>query len=257
MNERVLSAPNSTKQSNVEAASGLDLARHTPSKLFIKYATDRLVGVIGLIILSPLMFLTAIAVRVSLGNPIIFSQPRVGLHGRIFRIYKFRTMRDIQDPQGCPLPDDQRTTPLGNLLRRAKLDELPQMFHVANGDMSLVGPRPLMPFPDDPKQVQPNIHYALQSGGGPLDALRRQMKPGITGWTQVNGNTRFSLGDRMRLDAWWIRHFSLSLDLRIIFMTLRVLLLDEQVNHAALQAAHTELPPHWRGSTLDSADGAE
>ena len=211
----------------------------------VKGLVDRSLGLVLVIFFSPVLLFTAVVVRLGLGRPILFRQPRVGKDGRIFTILKFRTLNVACDAQGRPLPDCQRMPKLGHFLRRAKLDELPQLFHLVLGDMSLIGPRPLMLLPEDPALVDPSIHYARATGGGALEHIRRQFKPGISGLTQVNGNTRFSLQERMVLDAYYIRNFYLAWDLLILMKTVLVLVLGERVNRAALAEAYKILPSAW------------
>lgn len=141
-----------------------------------------------------------------LGWPVIFSQERPGLHGRLFRLYKFRSMRDLRDANGKLLPDEQRLTRFGRFLRSSSLDELPEFFNVLKGDMSLVGPRPLL--------VQYLERYT------PEQARRHEVRPGITGWAQVNGRNALSWEEKFKLDVWYVDHRTFWLDIKILFMTL-------------------------------------
>ncbi len=170
----------------------------------------RLIDILGsataLALLSPVIMATAIAIRLRMGKPILFSQQRPGLHGRPFVMHKFRTMLDAQGPDGQPLPDGQRLTPFGRFLRSTSLDELPSLWSVLKGDMSLVGPRPLL-----------MEYLPLYS---PEQARRHEVRPGITGWAQVNGRNALSWNQKFALDVWYVDHWSLFLDARIILMTL-------------------------------------
>ncbi|KAF0195912.1 MAG: sugar transferase [Bacteroidetes bacterium] len=171
----------------------------------IKPTIDFILATLGLLLLSPVILtLTLILFIVNKGRP-FFLQDRPGFRGDTFRLVKFRTMRDLYDEQGRPLPDKQRTTIVGKFIRSASLDELPQLINVIMGDMSLVGPRPLL------------VRYlALYT---PEQARRHKVKPGITGWTQVNGRNSLSWSKKFELDVWYVDHISLSLDIKIIAMT--------------------------------------
>lgn len=172
----------------------------------IKPSLDFLLATFALMLLSPvILLLTLILAFINKGRP-FFLQARPGLNGDTFRLVKFRTMRDLYDEQGNPLPDKKRTHPVGKFIRSASLDELPQLINVIMGDMSLVGPRPLL------------IKYL--SLYTPEQARRHRVKPGITGWTQVNGRNSLSWSRKFELDVWYVDHISLSLDLKIMVMTL-------------------------------------
>lgn len=173
----------------------------------MKRALDIFVALMALIIASPLLAIAAIFVRTALGSPIFFIQQRPGLHGQPFRLVKFRTMTDALVPGGNSLPDDQRLTRAGKLLRRTSIDELPQLINVLKGDMSLVGPRPLL-----------MDYLPLYS---PRQARRHEVRPGITGWAQVNGRNSLSWDERLELDVWYVDHASLALDLKILLLTVR------------------------------------
>jgi len=172
----------------------------------MKRAIDLIVAALGIIILFPLFLLLVILVRVKLGSPIFFRQARGGLNGREFNIIKFRSMSDRRDEEGKLLPDGERLTSFGHFLRKTSLDELPELFNILKGEMSLVGPRPLL------------IEY--------LDLYtseqfrRHDVKPGITGWAQINGRNALTWEDRFRLDTWYIDHQSFRLDLKILVMTI-------------------------------------
>lgn len=159
-----------------------------------------------LLLLSPILLILVVLVWLFLGWPVIFSQERPGLHGRLFRLYKFRSMRDLRDANGKLLPDEQRLTRFGRFLRSSSLDELPEFFNVLKGDMSLVGPRPLL--------VQYLERYT------PEQARRHEVRPGITGWAQVNGRNALSWEEKFKLDVWYVDHRTFWLDIKILFMTL-------------------------------------
>jgi sugar transferase EpsL len=166
---------------------------------------DIVLSLIAFVILSPIMLLTALVVFFDLGSPILFRQTRAGLNGKPFAVLKFRTMLDASGADGKPLPDEKRLTPTGRALRESSLDELPQLFNVLVGDMSLVGPRPL------PMAYLPRY--------SPRQSRRHEVKPGITGWAQVNGRNDLSWEEKFDLDVWYVDNWSLALDVRILFMT--------------------------------------
>lgn len=167
---------------------------------------DLIASALALIVLSPVMGLTALLVRIQLGGPILFRQQRPGYKGRPFHIFKFRTMIDRFAPDGSLLPDSERLTRFGRVLRSTSLDELPELFNILRGEMSVVGPRPLL------MEYLP-LYSAEQ-------ARRHDMPPGLTGWAQVNGRNALSWQDKFRLDVWYVDHWSFWLDLKIIFLTL-------------------------------------
>ncbi len=169
-----------------------------------------------LVVLSPILVGLAIAVRMKMGAPVIFSQDRPGLKGKIFRIYKFRTMTDDVDAAGAALPDSERLTSLGRFMRRTSLDELPELFNVLRGDMSLVGPRPLLP------EYLP--HYSSEQ------RRRHDVRPGLTGWTQVNGRNALTWEEKFAHDVWYVDNISLGLDFKILAKTVWVTLRGEGVN---------------------------
>lgn len=181
----------------------------------MKRLFDLVVGVTAIFLLSPVLIIVAIMIRRKLGRPVLFSQVRPGLHGRPFRMVKFRTMRDAVDGKGAALPDSERMTPFGAKLRATSLDELPELWNVLRGDMSLVGPRPLL--------MQ---YISLYS---PEQARRHDMRPGITGWAQVNGRNALGWDEKFRLDTWYIDNWSFGLDLRILWLTVRKVLLREGI----------------------------
>ncbi|KKK38725.1 sugar transferase [Mesobacillus campisalis] len=159
----------------------------------------------ALLLLSPIMIITALLVRLNLGSPVLFKQLRPGLHGKPFYIYKFRTMTDKRDSNGELLPDHVRLTPFGQLLRKFSLDEFPQLINVLKGDLSLVGPRPLL--------IEYLDLYTEEQ------ARRHEVRPGITGWAQVNGRNAVSWEQKFELDVWYVDNHSIWLDLKILSMT--------------------------------------
>jgi len=187
-----------------------------PGVPFWKRLFDLVVTLVGLVAALPLMLIIALIVCVSEGTPVVFSQRRPGLHGKIFTLHKFRTMRNAVDAQGNPLPDGQRITPLGKFLRASSLDELPELFNVLRGEMSLVGPRPLL------------IEYLPLYNAE--QARRHEVLPGITGWAQINGRNALSWQDRFRLDVWYVDHVSLWLDIKILALSVLKVVRREGIN---------------------------
>jgi sugar transferase EpsL len=166
---------------------------------------DIAVSILGLLFLSPLMVVIAAAVRGSMGSPALFVQLRPGLNGKLFRLYKFRTMSGLLGPDGKCLTDAERLTGLGRWIRRGSLDELPELFNVLKGDMSLVGPRPLL------------LLYLGRYT--PEQSRRHEVKPGITGWAQVNGRNAITWEEKFALDVWYVDNRSFWLDLKILVLT--------------------------------------
>ena len=184
---------------------------YTGKRLF-----DLILTIPALILLAPVLALVALLVRVNLGAPVLFKQQRPGRQARPFTIYKFRTMTDGRDARNRPLPDGKRLTPFGRFLRRSSLDELPELFNVLKGEMSLVGPRPLL------------MKYLERYTA---DQMRRhEVKPGITGWAQVNGRNKLSWPEKFNLDVWYVDHCSLGLDIKILAMTIWTILKREGIN---------------------------
>jgi lipopolysaccharide/colanic/teichoic acid biosynthesis glycosyltransferase len=179
---------------------------------------DIIVSLAALVLLSPLLLLIAAIVRLKLGTPVLFAQARPGLGGRIFTILKFRTMTDARSPDGKPLSDAERLTRFGRFLRSTSIDELPELWNVLRGDMSLVGPRPLL--------VSYLPRYSAEQ------ARRHEVRPGLTGWAQVNGRNATSWEDRLRLDTWYVDHRSLKLDCHILIKTVRIVLRREGISSA-------------------------
>ncbi len=205
----------------VENFLGADLTLK-PSRL-IKSVLDRVIALLALLVLSPLLLVVAVIVRIGMGSPILFSQYRVGKEGLIFKVYKFRSMTDARDADGNMLPDEERLTAFGKLLRRSKLDETLQLWNILKGEMSFVGPRPTVP-----EQVQ---NY------NDLQKCRLLVHPGLTGWAQVNGNTELTWDERICLDLWYLTYHSLWLDFVIIIKTLGVVIWGEHRNEKPLKKA--------------------
>jgi len=182
----------------------------------VKRLLDIVLASIGLIALTPVIAIVAVCIRRKLGSPIIFSQVRPGLHGKPFKMVKFRTMLDAVDAHGHPLPDSLRMTPFGSFLRSSSLDELPELWNVLKGDMSLVGPRPLL------MEYLP-LYSAEQF-------RRHEVRPGVTGWAQVNGRNALSWEAKFKLDVWYVDNRSIWLDCRIIFLTLKKVLARDGIN---------------------------
>lgn len=182
----------------------------------MKRLFDFLISAVMILLLCWLFVIVAILVRFKLGSPVIFKQKRPGQHGEIFSIYKFRSMTDERDSDGNLLPNNQRLTSFGKLLRKLSLDELPQLFNVLKGDMSFVGPRPLL------------VDYL------PLynerQAKRHEVRPGITGWAQVNGRNAISWEQKFEYDVWYVENQSLLLDIKILFLTAKKVFVAEGVN---------------------------
>ncbi|MEW5739573.1 MAG: sugar transferase [Myxococcota bacterium] len=192
-------------------------------QLSIKRLVDILGAAAGLAVTAPALAAAAVAIRVTMGRPVLFRQERPGLGGRPFRIYKFRTMSDARDAQGRPRPDHERLTPVGRFIRATSLDELPQLLNVLKGEMSLVGPRPLL--------MQYLGRYNARQ------ARRHEVKPGITGLAQVRGRNALSWEEKFEYDVRYVEQWSLGLDARILFETVRKVLRREgisQQGHATM-----------------------
>lgn len=188
-----------------------------PIQKLVKRVLDLLGAIVLLICLAPVMVLVALMVRVSLGRPILFFQERAGKDGRIFTMWKFRSMRDAVDSEGRPLPDAERLTSFGRLLRKTSLDELPQLLNVLRGEMSLVGPRPLL--------SQYLDRYTAEQ------ARRHEVLPGITGWCQIRGRNALSWEQKFQLDVWYVDHWTLRLDLYILLQTIVTVVRRDGVSH--------------------------
>ncbi len=181
-----------------------------------KRLLDLAITIPALVVLTPILLLLALLVRRSMGAPVVFWQQRPGLAGQPFTLYKFRTMTDARDSQGNLLPDAERLPPFGRFLRSTSLDELPELWNVLRGDMSLVGPRPLL--------MQYLDRYS------PEQARRHEVRPGITGWAQVNGRNALTWEQKFALDVWYVDHLSLWLDLKIMVMTVWKILKREGIS---------------------------
>tara|TARA_R110001592_G_scaffold79795_2_gene238356 strand:- start:2394 stop:3017 length:624 start_codon:yes stop_codon:yes gene_type:complete len=181
----------------------------------LKRSLDILVSLTTIIIFSPVMIIVSVLVSFKLGSPVVFSQLRPGLNGKLFRMYKFRTMTDAVNDVGETLPDVERLTPFGNKLRLSSLDELPGLWNVLKGDMSLVGPRPLLP-----KYYE---YYTER------EQLRHTVRPGVTGWAQVNGRNTLNWNDRLAMDVWYVENQSLYLDFKILLLTIKKVTQSEGV----------------------------
>ena len=179
-----------------------DLPEGVPKR---KRLFDLALTIPGLLIISPILLLLAMYIRVRLGTPVLFRQLRPGLYGKPFVLYKFRTMTSEVNNQGEPLPDTQRLTSFGQFLRSFSLDELPELINVLKGEMSLVGPRPLL--------MQYLERYTQEQ------ARRHEVLPGITGWAQINGRNALNWDDKFRFDTWYVEHWSLQLDIKILALT--------------------------------------
>lgn len=182
----------------------------------IKRWLDFFIALCVLVTLFPLIIVVGILVRVKLGSPVLFSQERPGLHGKVFKMYKFRSMTDERDDNGELLSNELRMTKFGKLLRSTSLDELPGLFNVLKGDMSLVGPRPLL------------VQYLLLYNDE--QARRHDVRPGITGWAQVNGRNAISWEQKFTLDVWYVDNQSLWLDFKILLLTVKKVLVRSDIN---------------------------
>jgi lipopolysaccharide/colanic/teichoic acid biosynthesis glycosyltransferase len=180
--------------------------RQSGLRFFVKRTVDQFAGAVGLVAVAPILLPSMLGVRVTMGSPVLFKQERPGYKGRPFQVVKLRTMSDERDSEGRPLPDARRLSWLGRLLRATSIDELPQLWNVFRGDLSLVGPRPLL--------MQYLARYT------PEQARRHEVMPGITGWAQVNGRNALSWGEKFEHDVWYVDHWSLGLDAKILVRTL-------------------------------------
>lgn len=184
----------------------------------LKRAFDIAASASALVVLSPVLAITAYKVKKELGSPVLFRQTRPGLHGKPFEMIKFRTMKDATDKKGNALPDSERLTEFGKKLRASSLDELPELWNVLKGDMSLVGPRPLL------MEYLP-LYNAEQ-------AKRHNVRPGVTGYAQVNGRNSLSWEDKFKLDTWYVEHQSFLLDLKILLKTVKKVIIKEGINQS-------------------------
>ncbi len=198
----------------------------------MKRAMDLVCALAALVLLSPVVAVLCILVRSKLGSPVFFHQVRPGIEGRPFNMVKFRTMTDERGPDGTLLPDDQRLTALGAWLRSTSLDELPELFNVLKGDMSLVGPRPLL-----------MDYLSLYND---RQARRHEVRPGITGWAQINGRNALSWEEKFDLDVWYVDNRSLWLDIKILFKTVLQVLKRDGISHGV-----DATMPRFKGSNRD------
>lgn len=182
----------------------------------LKRLLDIIIASIALIVLSPLYIFVAYKVKKNLGSPVLFRQVRPGLHGKPFEMIKFRTMKDAVDEHGNPLPDSERLTPFGQMLRSTSLDEMPELWNVIKGDMSIVGPRPLL-----------MEYLPLYS---PEQAKRHDVRPGMTGHAQVNGRNAIGWEEKFKLDTWYVEHQSIWLDFKIMFKTVHKVLAKDDIS---------------------------
>ncbi len=195
---------------------------------------DVVLAGLGLLFLAPLFLLVTLAIRLHIGPPVFFRQDRPGYQGRLFTMIKFRTMRDTRDARGNLLPDSRRLTPLGRLMRRCSVDELPELWNVLRGEMSMVGPRPLL--------AQYRERYTREQ------ARRHEVRPGITGWAQINGRNALSWEQKFQLDLWYVQHRSLALDIQILVRTIWQVFGSAGISHHD----HATMP-EFRG-TSDSCE---
>lgn len=184
----------------------------------MKRTVDILFSVLGLLFFAPVLVIIALKLYREMGAPVLFRQTRPGLSGKPFQMIKFRTMSDATDSNGSPLPDAERLTELGRFLRSSSLDELPELWNVLKGDMSLVGPRPLL--------IEYLPLYSREQ------ARRHEVRPGVTGWAQVNGRNAISWDEKLALDVWYVNNKSLWLDLKIIWFTIRTVIKREGISAA-------------------------
>jgi lipopolysaccharide/colanic/teichoic acid biosynthesis glycosyltransferase len=204
----------------------------------LKRAFDLLITIPLLMVLSPLLLVLIIIVAIFMGRPVFFKQDRPGFGGKIFTLYKFRSMKNAIDSKGNPLPDAQRLSKLGKFLRATSLDELPELFNVLLGQMSLVGPRPLL--------VEYLPLYSAEQ------ARRHDVLPGITGWAQINGRNAISWQKKFELDVWYVDHWSFWLDIKILFLTFFKVIRREGITQSG--QATTE---YFVGNAPDDSTGAE
>ncbi|MBR5116003.1 MAG: sugar transferase [Lachnospiraceae bacterium] len=203
---------------------------------FFKRLLDIIISLIVLIVLSPVYLVVAILVRCRLGSPVVFCQERPGYREKIFKLYKFRTMTDARDEKGQLLPDEVRLTPFGKMLRSTSLDELPEFWNILKGDMSFIGPRPLL------------VKYL------PLynehQHRRHDVKPGLTGYAQVNGRNTITWEQKFDYDVWYVDHLSFLLDVKIVFKTVAVVL-----KHSDINSANDATMEAFTGTPAEKQDG--
>jgi sugar transferase EpsL len=213
------------------------MSQHSFYSQFGKRLMDLAVTIPLLLLVSPLLLIIWLCVVIVIGKPPLFRQERPGLHGRSFTIYKFRTMHDYTDASGVLLPDDERLTRFGSFLRRTSMDELPELWNVLSGDMSMVGPRPLLP------QYLPRYSQEQKR--------RHDVKPGITGWAQINGRNSLTWDEKFDLDVWYARHASLFLDIGILLATPVRVFTGDGINHDGHATMPEFLETHSRNARED------
>jgi sugar transferase EpsL len=224
------------KMTSVGSRSDVGVSQQIGFQKALKRMLDITVSVAGLLLGSPVLLGAALVVRLQMGAPVLFRQLRPGYRGKPFRLTKFRTMSQATEAHGQPLPDATRLTPVGGLLRASSIDELPQLWNVLVGDMSLVGPRPLL------------MEYL--SRYSPDQARRHEVMPGITGWAQVNGRNALSWQEKFALDLWYVEHWSLSLDAKILAMTVVKVL-----RRAGISRDGHATMPEFRGNPTTETKG--
>lgn len=211
--------------------------KHKPYGLYEKYIKrpiDCFLATTAIIVLSPILLITAILVRVKLGSPVLFTQDRPGMNGKIFKLYKFRSMSDKKDKDGHLLSDDERLTTFGRKLRATSLDELPELINIVKGDMSIVGPRPLL--------VEYLPYYTSE------EKRRHDVRPGLTGWAQINGrNAIHSWEERFKFDLEYVNHVSFAMDLKIVFLTV----------YKVFKRADIQVGSEIKAGRLDQARGVK
>ncbi|MGA3372921.1 MAG: sugar transferase [Terracidiphilus sp.] len=217
-----------------EAIPGL---RQSGPQAFLKRAFDWALAAVAILVMLLPMAAIAACIRILMGSPVFFRDTRTGRGGRLFTLWKFKTMRDEREVSGVLLSDHERLTPIGRLLRSTSLDELPQLWNVLRGEMSLVGPRPLLP------QYLP-LYSEKQM-------RRHDVQPGITGWAQVNGRNALTWEEKFELDVWYVDHWSFLLDLRILFMTVKCVVLRTGISHKGEATM-----PFFQGGSGPTGDGS-
>jgi lipopolysaccharide/colanic/teichoic acid biosynthesis glycosyltransferase len=198
----------------------------------VKKVFDLSAASIALLLLLPILIILALLIRIKLGTPIFFKQTRPGLYAQPFQLIKFRSMRNTHDTSGELLPDSERLTTFGKWIRSTSLDELPELWNVLKGDMSLVGPRPLL------------MEYLTRYS--PEQARRQEVKPGITGWAQVNGRNAISWEEKFRMDVWYVDHQSFCLDVKILFLTVQSV-----ITRRGITSEGKATMPAFKGNTLE------
>ena len=203
----------------------------------MKSIIEALIALISLIMFLPVLIIVSLMIRIKLGSPIIFSQVRPGLDAKPFVMYKFRTMKDVRDEQGDLLPDELRMTSLGAFLRNSSIDELPELINIIKGEMSFIGPRPLL------------MSYVPLYND--YQKRRHEVKPGITGWAQINGRNAINWNDKFKLDVWYVDNRSFWLDAKILFLTIKKVFAKEGIS----SEGHVTTPPFTGNSRKDIDNG--